>query len=257
MPRRRKARKTFVELVRETGSIARTRDLSKRRIATRRRRELAPTDPLAALAQLKAAGVRYGTSAQKLFDRHIVPALGSDQLLEEAIAVFGRELDALASRVVPSARSAAKKAAKHASSEYARIMGVRLPTTGVQTGAEAFAVHVAQAYRKIAADQTTELLLALRAGDPLEHKLWVTRNRTQTVAHVETERFFGAVYRMWTLRGGDEFSVWVTRRDEKVRESHRHREGVVFRTTEGLGGIQPGQEPGCRCKSIPASAELV
>lgn len=251
----RKNRKTFVQLVREVGSISQVRDLAKRRIAVKRRRALAPRDPAAAIAQLKAAGARYSALASSLLEKIVLPNVGNDFALANSIEVFARELDLRARMVLPSARSAAKKAARLANQEYARAMGVELPATGVATGAEDFAAMVVKDYEAIASAQAVALR-GLKTAEELRHMLWVVQNRTATVARTRTEQFFSAVYRMWTERGGDEWSVWVTRRDRHVRDKHKAWEGRVFRTVEGIDGVLPGQEVNCRCKSVPASVDL-
>lgn len=45
---------------------------------------------------------------------------------------------------------------------------------------------------------------------------------------------------------------WETKRDQRVRPTHRARQGKEFDVDKGLGGIWPGQESECRCVAIPA-----
>lgn len=261
MPRRRK-RKSFVDLVREIGSVGRLRDLSRRRIAAQKRRELAPTDPAAAIAQMKKLGARFAKLADKLLVQHVLPSIGNGQALEAAIAVFGRELDAAASQVRDSALPAGKKAVKHAKKEYERIARTILPKE-TPAHAEQFASIVELAYQKIANDQAAMLIKWARkpgvTAQDLRYALWVTRNRTQTVARTETNRWFEFAFRAWNEAAGEEYFIWVTRRDELVRHKHRLLDGKTFAWATGAGpdGILPGQEINCRCKAIPASAELV
>jgi SPP1 gp7 family putative phage head morphogenesis protein len=260
VPRRRK-RKSFVDLVREVGSLGRLRDLSRRRLAEKKRRALAPTDPAAALAQMKSLGVRFAKKAEALLATHVLPNLGNPAALEAGIAVFGRELDAAASTVRATAASAGKKAVRHAKTEYERIARAVLPKDA-PARAEQFASIVELRYQKIVNDQATKLLDAVRklpdiSAKELKHVLWVTRVRTQTVARTETNRWFEFAFKAWNEAAGEEFFIWVTCRDERVRHKHRLLDGKVFRWDTGAAdGILPGQEINCRCKALPASVDL-
>jgi SPP1 gp7 family putative phage head morphogenesis protein len=42
-------------------------------------------------------------------------------------------------------------------------------------------------------------------------------------------------------------SVWETRKDRRVRPSHRALQGRRFNIQEGVNGVQPGEPFGCRC----------
>lgn len=42
-------------------------------------------------------------------------------------------------------------------------------------------------------------------------------------------------------------SVWETRKDNRVRPSHRALQGRRFNIQEGVNGVQPGEPFGCRC----------
>lgn len=53
------------------------------------------------------------------------------------------------------------------------------------------------------------------------------------------------------LSAGVKYARWRTRRDARVRPSHKAREGQIYELAKGLRGIKPGQEPGCRCEPIP------
>jgi SPP1 gp7 family putative phage head morphogenesis protein len=50
---------------------------------------------------------------------------------------------------------------------------------------------------------------------------------------------------------GVERAVWVSRRDSKVRPTHRARDGREYDVEKGLDGIHPGQEINCRCVAVP------
>lgn len=60
-----------------------------------------------------------------------------------------------------------------------------------------------------------------------------------------------AIQRAAFKAAGVSQATWVTRRDNKVRPTHRARDGRVYDVEEGLGGIFPGSEPNCRCIGVP------
>lgn len=62
------------------------------------------------------------------------------------------------------------------------------------------------------------------------------------VAVIQTESFRAA---------GVDRAVWVTRRDDRVRPTHRARDGRTYDIDKGLDGIFPGQEYLCRCVGVP------
>jgi SPP1 gp7 family putative phage head morphogenesis protein len=50
---------------------------------------------------------------------------------------------------------------------------------------------------------------------------------------------------------GVDRAVWVTRRDSRVRPSHRARDGRTYDVDKGLDGVYPSQEYLCRCVGVP------
>lgn len=50
---------------------------------------------------------------------------------------------------------------------------------------------------------------------------------------------------------GVDRAVWVTRRDDRVRPSHRARDGRTYDVETGLDGLHPGSEYLCRCVGVP------
>lgn len=259
----KRARKSLVELVRETAAHRERYNLARRRIAARRRRALAPRDPSEAVGQMNGFARRFASHAEALLRRHVLLNVGNPTALANGVAVYGRELDAFASKARPSARGAAAKASKLARTEFERIMKVSLPHAGVKTGAEDFAGATVRAYQKVAADSAELLLQRVFAGDkpPTEatllQALWLPRNRAKQVAEHEVNDFYSGVFSLWARRAGDEWFIWVTKRDLRVRHKHRQLDGKVFSWREGApGGIYPGQEPGCRCRALPSTADL-
>lgn len=258
----KRKRKSLVELVRETAAHRERFNLARRRIAAKRRRALAPRDPSEAVGQMNGFARRFATHAGLLLQRYVLPNVGNPSALAAGVAIYGRELDAFAAKARPSARGAAAKASKLARTEFERIMKVSLPHAGVKTGADDFAGATVRAYQKVAAD-SAELLLQQVFGDktPTEasllHALWLPRNRAKMVAENEVNDYYSSVFSLWAQRAGDEYFIWVTKRDLKVRHKHRGWDGKVFSWAEGApGGVYPGQEPNCRCRALPSTADL-
>lgn len=47
--------------------------------------------------------------------------------------------------------------------------------------------------------------------------------------------------------------VWRTRRDERVRRSHRMNDGRVFSWADAPATGHPGEDYNCRCEAVPYS----
>ncbi|MCP5105685.1 MAG: hypothetical protein GY950_20020, partial [bacterium] len=56
----------------------------------------------------------------------------------------------------------------------------------------------------------------------------------------------------------EEFYIWRTRRDSKVRSVHADREGKLFRWDDPQEGGHPGEDFGCRCRAeaVPLTADV-
>lgn len=83
------------------------------------------------------------------------------------------------------------------------------------------------------------------------------KRRVQMSARDATGTLLAITQRTFFKAAGVEKAIWRTKRDNRVRDTHRAREGKIYDIDKGLGGIQAGQEPGCRCiaEPIPRSEE--
>lgn len=48
--------------------------------------------------------------------------------------------------------------------------------------------------------------------------------------------------------------VWRTRRDDRVRQAHAARDGLVFRWGDSPPGGHPGEDANCRCWAVPVTS---
>lgn len=86
----------------------------------------------------------------------------------------------------------------------------------------------------------------------IEHRLEVTKARAKLIAEDQVFKLHSdlTMYRAQSV-GSDQY-IWRTMRDERVRQSHREREGKIFSWSKPpAGGRHPGQEIRCRCRAEP------
>ena len=86
--------------------------------------------------------------------------------------------------------------------------------------------------------------------------------RIKGIAKDQTGRLYGAVTRVYHEQCGIECYLWQTRKDDKVRKSHRDKDGKLFYwSKKEMGEIDghkiypaqefaPGEEYGCRCSAV-------
>lgn len=86
--------------------------------------------------------------------------------------------------------------------------------------------------------------------------------RIKGIAQDQTGRLYGAVTREYHKQCGIECYLWQTRRDDKVRKTHRDKDGKLFYWTKKEVGevdrqkvypaqeFAPGEEYGCRCSAV-------
>ena len=74
-------------------------------------------------------------------------------------------------------------------------------------------------------------------------------SKADIIALDQSRKYDNAVREAVQVSEGIEKFMWQTMRDEKVRLSHREREGKIYLWNSD--DIKPGDEHGCRCISVP------
>jgi hypothetical protein len=158
-------------------------------------------------------------------------------------------------RAAPTVRGAVAKTLALVKKEYRRLAGeapLKLDAGLKDLAVRTITEDLRRAIRAQFEDLRAEALSALSSGQDLpaalKKRLWVVPNRGNTIARTQIYGLYNAALE---ASGDSEWSVWVTRADERVRAEHRRRHLRRFRVAEGLGGISPGQEINCRCVSVP------
>ena len=72
-------------------------------------------------------------------------------------------------------------------------------------------------------------------------------NRNENLARNETGNLYAQECKDLMIENGYEHFVWHTMKDDRVRESHAEREGLVFSINDEL----PGEDFNCRCWAEP------
>ena len=72
-------------------------------------------------------------------------------------------------------------------------------------------------------------------------------NRNENLARNETGNLYAQECKDLMIENGIEHFVWHTMKDDRVRESHAEREGLVFSINDEL----PGEDFNCRCWAEP------
>lgn len=86
----------------------------------------------------------------------------------------------------------------------------------------------------------------------LMHQFDVTENRAALIARDQVASWHGALQRNRQIDAGIREYMWSTSRDERVRRTHRQREGKTFNWDQPpSGGNHPGLEIMCRCVALP------
>lgn len=75
---------------------------------------------------------------------------------------------------------------------------------------------------------------------------WLTK-RNENLARNETGNLYAQECKDLMIENGIEHFVWHTMKDDRVRESHAEREGLVFSINDEL----PGEDFNCRCWAKP------
>lgn len=157
-------------------------------------------------------------------------------------------------------------------------LGVELSTiadTGVGTAVAQFVAENVALIKTVPRDYFTEIesrvLEAARAGTrhetlaaELEERLGVTESRAALIARDQVLSFQSDLNRIRQEGLGVTRYTWRTGNDERVREAHAEREGMVCDWAEGPGdasdpgdGEHPGDGINCRCSAEPYVEDLL
>lgn len=80
----------------------------------------------------------------------------------------------------------------------------------------------------------------------------VTENRAKLIARDQTSKLNSAITQQRQLNLGITEYVWITSGDERVRESHRSKNGKTFKWSEPPADTgHPGNDIQCRCIAQP------
>ena len=261
---------TFTEAIARTAAMRGPRAKAQARIDVAKAHQLAPAAPDAAITAYNAALGKYAARVERLVERKVLsrlPEVGSGDPLDLVALQLGLadlELDlvALAPKLARFARAAGARTAAHAEREVARLMRVRInDPRRTKALVDDFTTRNVALLRKVAFDQVARIKHAIatyQEGESMRarilHSLWVTRNRGKLIARDQPHKFANEVQRAWCAALGSTEYVYVTRRDEHVRRSHRPHDGKRFRWDQPPASGHPGTEPNCRCAAVPVEA---
>ena len=146
------------------------------------------------------------------------------------------------------------------------IVRIKVPTPGRNAMVDGFTdrnVRLIKGLGTEQIEQITELVrrstaAGLRANalaDEVAKVLDAGESRIQLIARDQTLKFYAATNQATQKAAGIESYVWVTSRDERVREEHAKLDGETFRYDDppdtGNGFNNPGEDIQCRCVATP------
>lgn len=114
------------------------------------------------------------------------------------------------------------------------------------------------ALREVVEDNAMQGYRFDRLTEMVRHRYGVTANKAKFLARQETGLFMAKFRKQRLSQAGVQRYRWSTAHDERVRDSHRHLNGMVFsydhppitnRTTGERNN--PGEDFNCRCLDIP------
>lgn len=88
----------------------------------------------------------------------------------------------------------------------------------------------------------------------VEDRTGVGKNRAKLIARDQIGKLNGQLSEMRHKAAGIVSYKWLTMHDERVRPTHRARDGRIYSWNDS--GIKPGQEIRCRCVASPEFPEL-
>jgi SPP1 gp7 family putative phage head morphogenesis protein len=113
----------------------------------------------------------------------------------------------------------------------------------------------------IAAQLQSELTAAFVNGTNMKDLSRIVRDRAdvgqsraELIARDQIGKLTGQLSQYRQRAAGIDSYIWRTMHDERVRPTHRVRDGKEYKWSDG--GITPGSEIRCRCVSVPIFPEL-
>jgi len=91
-------------------------------------------------------------------------------------------------------------------------------------------------------------------ADIVEERAGVGKSRAKLIARDQIGKLNGQLSEMRHKAAGIDSYKWITMHDERVRPTHRVRDGKIYSWNDQ--GIKPGQEIRCRCVASPVFPEL-
>ena len=104
--------------------------------------------------------------------------------------------------------------------------------------------------------ETTVVAAALYAN-----QVWPSVRTAETIRKAAAVQSRAAADVAWSYQtaaaiaayeeAGIEYATWTTQGDDRVRPKHQAFSGRVYKLSEGLEGVQAGEEINCRCYPVP------
>jgi SPP1 gp7 family putative phage head morphogenesis protein len=239
-------------------------------ISRKKLEAMAPKEPTTALTFYSAAMETYYERVTRLVEKHVLsrlPVAGSGDELDRTALRLGLgalqiDMLALAEKTRSPARTAARRAGSSAAREVGRLLNTKIPKDDRQAALEdGFAQRNVELVRRIAGDQVRAIEKAIDEyveGTSLRAAILdsthVARNRANLIGRDQVHKHQDQQISFWSVELGSEAYVYVDKRDERVRRSHREHYGKIFRWSSPPSTGHPGTEPGCRCKPVPIEA---
>lgn len=99
---------------------------------------------------------------------------------------------------------------------------------------------------------TTQKSSAVSMLKQIQNVGGVTENRAKLIARDQTSKLNSAITQQRQLNLGITEYIWITSGDERVRESHRSKNGKTFKWSEPPADTgHPGNDIQCRCIAQP------
>jgi SPP1 gp7 family putative phage head morphogenesis protein len=230
------------------------------RVSARRAAALAPKPSKTAITAYTNVMAAYAARVERAVERHVIAVLPEaglpgPMLLETALANLAAELDGFAESYRRNAFAAGRRASQHARRQVSKLLDVQLPDGTDTFSVRAFAEQNVALIKKASADQVAAVRKALEGEGArqaaVRRSLWVARTRGALIATDQVHKLHYDVVRDWSVAAGVPEYVYVTRRDERVRQSHRPHDGLTFSWASPPNTGHPGWGPGCRCLALP------
>ena len=113
----------------------------------------------------------------------------------------------------------------------------------------------AQSLARVETVVRTEIEKGTSAKDitaAVQNELSIAKNRAKLIARDQTNKFMGKITELRQKSLGITEYTWSTSRDERVRESHKVKDGKTFSWSKPPADTgHPGEDIQCRCVAIP------